>query len=494
MRKQYKNISESISYRDHDDISVEFLIQETHRRRLEMQARGEQPEITKAVSYNQAGLSRRSFLKGVMGGAAATFTLPWLESIAYADNLNPNTPPVRWGCMLFANGVNKKHWWAKEGPGGLELSDSLRPLAPFKEKLLFLENLHIFDETIGVHTPYFTNFLAGETIGNGSIPLLSESCDQYMARTIGRETAIPSLVLGIEPPNAGLSGGKPSIYNSTISWSARTNPIPPEIYPRQLFDRLFDVEGLLRDKSVLDFVNDKASSLKRNVSQHDRDKLDQYMTAIREIEQRIEKATSDDPREGWQPTLSEPNMDRPAQSLPPTTEEHMELMLDLVVLAFQMDKTRIATLLFQKDITGMSFGFLNGVSNTGMHTISHHRNLPNMLEEYRRINHFHSRVYSRFLEKMDAVDEGNGSLLDNSMILFGSTMRDGDIHDANHLPLMICGGKNAHIQGGRVQKYSKLEDRRLCNLHLDLMHRMGLKDLQKFGNSHYALPGISSPV
>lgn len=479
---------ETISFEaDHDDVSIEFLMQETQRRRSELEKLGQLPESRPSILKNTPRFNRRHFLKGL----GVCLALPWMESLAWAAEVDKNLPPKRFASLIFANGVNEAHWWAKGTGAGMELSKTLTPLAAHKEKLLFLENLHIFDNTIGVHTPYFTNFLAGEVIGNGSIPLLAESLDQYLGRTVGQATPVPSLVLGIEPPSVGLAGGKPSIYNSTMSWSARTNPIPPEIYPRQTFDRLFDVKGLIRERSVLDFVYKQANGMKRQLSLRDRDKLDQYLTSVREIEKRIQRATAEKRLEGWVPTLEKPNIDRPEQELPQNVSEHMKLMMDLMVLAFQMDKTRVATLMFQRDITGLTFAFLDGVSNTGMHTISHHRKVPGTLKEYQIINQFHSEMFAYFLDKMDAVDEGNGSLLDNSMILYGSTMTDGDVHDANKLPLILAGGKNCGIKSGRVQSYESLEDRRLCNLHLDILNRMGLAD-EKFGNSHYRLPGIGA--
>jgi hypothetical protein len=485
--------TDTISFEaDHDDVSIEFLMSETRRRRAELARLGQlPPDATPAPGSTFGGpdLSRRHFLRSLGTGVGVALALPWMESLSWAAEIDQRTPPRRYASLIFANGVNTAGWWARANGSSLELSPTLQALNPHRQKLLFLENLHIFDNTIGVHTPYFTNFLAGEVIGNGSIPLLAESLDQYLGRTVGQATPVPSLVLGIEPPSVGLEGGKPSIYNSTMSWSARTNPIPPEIYPRQTFDRLFDVKGLIRERSVLDFVNKQATGLKAKLSARDRDKLDQYLTSVREIEKRIQRATAEKRLEGWVPTLEKPNMDRPGQERPQNVAEHMRLMLDLMVLAFQMDKTRIATLMFQRDITGLSFAFLDGVSNTGMHTLSHHRKVPSVLEEYRRVNQFHAEMFAYFLQKMDSIDEGNGTLLDNSMVLFGSTMADGDIHDANQLPLVLAGGRNCGIKSNRVLRYEKLEDRRLCNLHLDVLNRMGIAD-KKFGNSHYRLPGI----
>jgi len=442
-------------------------------------------------------VTRRAVLRGI----GVTLTLPFMESLAWAMGDNPRPgitgPPRRWATLLFANGVNTTDWWVKGEGAGMELSRSLKPLEAHKEDLLFLDNLHLFDDTVGVHTPYFTNFLSGEKVRKGSIPDLAESIDHYLARTVGNVTPVPNLVLGTEPSSLGSGGGSPGIYNATVTWSSRTSPVPPEIFPRSAFDRLFDISGLVRDRSILDFVSGQAKSIQPHLDARDRDKMDAYLTAIRDIEQRIERATAEDRFEGWRPSIEEPNMQRPADGKPQNVPEHVKLMLDLIVLALQMDKTRIATMVFQKDITGMSFNFLDGVSNTGMHSISHHRKAAQTLAEYQKINQFHVEMLDYMIGKMKGIDEGNGTtLFDNTMLLFGSTMRDGDVHDANDLPLILCGGSACDIKGGRALRYEKLDDRRLCNLHLALAQRMGApgedgKPIQEFGNSHYPLPGLN---
>jgi hypothetical protein len=434
---------------------------------------------------------RRSILRGL----GATLALPWMDSLAFAEGGKAAVAagtgaPRRWACMVFANGVNEEHWWAKGTGAGMQLSKSLQPLMDHREDLLFIDGLHLFDDTVGVHTPYFTNFLAGEKLRTGSIPDLAESVDQFMGRHVGKQTPVPVIALGTEPATYGLTGGSPAIYSATMSWSSKTTPIPPEVFPRQAFDRLFDISGLARDRSVLDFVKGQANRVKRHLDARDKDKLDEYLTSIREIEQRIEKASAEDRFEGWRPSLDKPDMERPGDGKPQNVPDHMQMMIDIMILAFRMDKTRIASLIFQKDITGMSFNFLDGVSNTGMHTISHHRKQSASLEEYQRINQFHVEMLGRMIAKMKSVDEGNCTLLDNTMLLFGSTMRDGDIHDANNVPLILAGGKNCDIRSGRTLSYDRLEDRRLCNLHLAMAQRMGCRTSQ-FGNSHYPLPGLS---
>ncbi len=440
-------------------------------------------------------LTRRAVLRG----AGASLALPFLESFfpagrARAAGLSgaANNPPRRFVAMVFCNGVNVEHWWQKTGPNNrvTQLSKSLAQLAPFQDDLLFLNDLHLFDRTAGVHTPFFTNFLVGMEIPQGSVPCLEQSIDQYMARTVGHAAPVPSLVLGIEPTSFGLAGGRPAIYNGTISWSSRTSPITPEIHPRQAFDRLFDTRGLARDRSVLDFVRGEASALRAGLSAPDQAKLDDYLESVRAIEKRIETATREERPQGWRPTLDEPNLPRPDEGLPQSIPEHMRLMVDLIVLALQMDKTRVATLLLQRDLSNMLFHFLDGVGQTGLHNLSHHRGQADALAQYQITNEYHVGLLKYMLEKMKAVHEGDGAtLLDNTAVLFGSTMADGNAHDGDHLKLILAGGRAMGIQGGRALTFSKLEDRRLCNLHLDLAQRMGCK-IGAFSNSHYPLPGI----
>jgi hypothetical protein len=215
-------------------------------------------------------VSRRTVLKAV----GASLALPWLPSLAWAAGGKATVkagPPRRWATLLFANGVNADHWWVKGSEKGIaELSRSLKPLEPFRDQLLFLENLHLFDDTRGVHTPYFSNFLCGQRLGAGSIPKLATSVDQIMAKAIGHVTPVPSVVLGIEPASMGFAGGKPAVYGATISWSSPTTPVLPEVFPRQAFDRLFDTSGLMKDRSVLDLMLSQARDVRRQLDTYDR--------------------------------------------------------------------------------------------------------------------------------------------------------------------------------------------------------------------------------
>lgn len=320
-----------------------------------------------------------------------------------------------------------------------------------------------------------------------------EAIDDIIAWYTGRETPVPSLVLGIEPAESGLLGGVPSVYYGTISWSSKSTPLAPEIFPRAVFDRLFDTTGLARDKSVLDAVLAQAQDVQRRLSGLDRQKLDEFLHGIRDVELRIERAANDQRLEGWRPSLAAPNLPRPPEALPQDVREHMRLMLDLILLAWRMDKTRVATLIFNRDVSHMQFGFLDGVPNEQLHGISHHKENPEKLAAYQRINQFHVQQLAYLLGQMKAIDEGAGtSLLDNVMLLFGSNMFNGDSHDGRKLPLILAGRGGGALRTGRVIDYSSKpeEEQRLCNLHLAVAQRMGLP-LAGFGDSTAPLADLT---
>ncbi len=434
-------------------------------------------------------VSRRTVLQGV----GASLALPWLESAAWAAGELSHKPPVRFGTLLFANGVNPYEWSASCSGDAMQLSKTLRPLEPFKHDITVLRELHVFNNTSGPHWPLFSNMLSGAQFKQSLIPQGAESIDQVIARHTGKETPVPSLVLGVEPAESGLRGGVPSVYYGTVSWSSPNTPIPPEIYPRAVFDRLFDTSSLIRDRSVLDVVLEQAKDFERTLNRQDRQKLDEFSTSVRELEQRIERAASDDRLEGWRPTLSKPNMDRPAEALPQDVADHMRMMVDLILLAWRMDRTRVATLIFNRDVSHMKFGFLDGVLNDQLHRISHHKDNADMLASYQKINQFHVEQFAYLLRQMKKIDEGGGTtLLDNVMLLFGSNMFNGDSHDGRNLPLVLAGHGGGAIAGGRVLDFGDQpeEDQRACNLYTTLAQTMGVK-LDRFGDSVGGLPGLS---
>lgn len=422
-------------------------------------------------------MKRRHFLHGL----GATLGLPFFESLAQPSN----KAPLRYGCLLFANGVNPHQWWARGEGGAMELSPTLSPLADLKRHITVVNDLHVYNNTSGPHWPLFSNYLSGAQFKETLIPEGGESIDQVIARHTGMETAVPSLVLAVEPAESGLRGGVPSVYYGTVSWSSKNTPIAPEVYPRAVFDRLFDTTGLLRDKSVLDVVLAQSKDMRRVLGNHDQQKLDEFMHGVRDVELRIERAAKEERLEGWRPALTKPNMDRPAATLPQDVAAHMRLMLDLIVLAWQMDKTRVATLIFNRDVSHMKFGFLDGVLNDQLHGISHHKEDPRKLASYQRINQFHVEQLAYLMERMRRIDEGGGTtMLDNVILQFGSNMANGDSHDGRSLPMILAGHGGGSITGGRVIDTAAKpeEQQRACNLYLGIAQRMGVT-LEHFGDS-----------
>jgi len=434
-------------------------------------------------------ISRRTVLQGL----GASLTLPWLESLAWASGEpSASKAPVRFGSLVFANGVNPYQWWAKGSGAQMELSKTLRPLQPYKQDITVLNELHVFNNTSGPHWPLFSNMLSGAQFKPTLIPEGAESIDQVIARHTGKFTPVPSLVLAVEPAESGLRGGVPSVYYGTMSWSSPNTPIPPEVYPRAVFDRLFDTSGLLRQQSVLDAVIEQTRSVSQKLAGSDRRKLDEFQSSVRALEKRIERATSENRLEGWRPSLAKPNMQRPPESLPQDVREHMKLMLDLLVLAWQMDKTRVATLIFNRDVSHMKFGFLDGVLNDQLHGISHHKDKEDKLASYQRINEFHVEQFAYLLSKMKGIDEGGGStMLDNVILLFGSNMFNGDSHDGRNLPLVLAGHGGGKLKPGRVLDFENHseEQQRACNLYLSIAQQMGI-DLASFGDSVGPLSGL----
>lgn len=434
-----------------------------------------------ATKNQQPRTSRRLILRGT----GATLALPFLESVAWAAGNEKAKAPVRWGSLLFANGVNTEHWWAKGEGTEMELSPTLSPLSPFRGKFSYLRGLHIYNSTAGPHWPLFSNYLNGAVFKPTQIPQGRESVDQLIARHVGRQTPLPSMTLAVEPAEHGIRGGVPAVYYSTISWSSKNTPVPPEVYPRAAFDRLFDTGGMLRERSVLDAVLGQSKDLSRKLGGADKQKLEAYMQGVRELEQRIQRATKEGRLEGWQPSVKEAHIPRPPAETPQDVRDHMRMMCDLLLLALQMDKTRVATLLFNRDVSHMQFGFLEGVQNTILHGISHHKQDKDKLASYQKINQFHVEQLAYLLERMEATDEGNGTtLLDNVILMFGSNMLDGHIHDGRDLPLLLAGRGGGKLQTGLNLNYSGRPEpeQRLCNLHLATAQAMGAK-IKQFGDS-----------
>jgi len=426
-------------------------------------------------------LHRRTILKGM----GATLALPWLESLAWAtggDAAVAAGPPKRWAALIFANGVVPDRWWAKETPAGLDLCDVLQPLAPHQQNLVFFENLRLVKDPPfkAPHGTHFCNLLSGAPVQRGSVPKLATSLDHYLAQIVGRDTVLPVLNLGCR------AGNIRGVNLSTINWSSPTTPVIPESYPRQAFDRLFDVTSKAEDQSILDDVLGQVHAVRRRLDAADQAKLDEYTDSVRQVESQIDRAIKNTrPPGAWKPTLGEPDMERPEEGWPEAVPDYMRLMMDLILLSFRMDKTRIATLTFNNDgVNYMKFGFLDGLPNMEHHGISHHGGNPQRIEHHCRTIQYHAEQLAYFLDRMKSIDEGGVSMLDNSSILFGTNFIDGHHHTVDSVPLIAAGGKNT-IRGGRVISAQREMDRPACNLYLSMARVMGV-EVDQFGDSYRA--------
>jgi len=417
--------------------------------------------------------------------------LPWMESLLVfgqaAEAVKTSTPPLRLGIVFFSNGVEPIHWWAKGAGANMELGPAAQPMMPHREDMVFINGL--FNQSAFVSTsPHLgrMNLLSGAPVSlNPNEIRVGTSMDQVIASQIGGRTQIPSLVLGIEPNELRLEDGLSMVYGSSLSWVSATKPATKEIYPSRAFDRLVgDGTGRKIDRSILDEVRQDSQSLRPKISHGDNVKLTEYFESIRDIEKRIEKASKEERIEGWRPTLAQPDMPRPKNELPQNVPDHMQLMLDLIVLAFQMDKTRIATVMLNNDLSQMNFKFLEGVQGALHLDLTHNGKAPDKEAMYLKTNQFHIAQFAYLTRRMKEISEGETTLLDNSILMCASSLFDGDAHSANQLPILITGKGGGTIKGGRILDYMDKGDekRKACSLHLTIMDRMGVK-LDRFGDA-----------
>jgi Protein of unknown function (DUF1552) len=435
--------------------------------------------------------SRRTFLKGV----GVTMALPWLESLpvwgaaTVAGDL-PAPCPKRFAALFMGCGVNHPNWWAKSTRDTMELGPCLEPLSPLKAKINVISGLFNKHATgVGIHPGQTGNILSGAALQKGAELKGGISIDQELARHLGEETVQPSMVLGCEQPITGYHETNFSMaYSSHISWQSATSPVPMEVYPSLAFDSLFDNRGSRRNQSILDRVCADAADLSRRVSLGDRAKLDEYLTSVREVEKRAapmrtakQKAdlfASDRGR-------STGTMQRPDNGLPEDIREHMRLMCDIVALGFQTDKTRIATLLLCRDISGLFYPFLD--VREAHHSASHN----DLSKAYERVTRYYCSQLAYLASRLDAMPEGDGTVLDNSCLLFTSSMWSGTKHDASKLPVVLAGGLGGTLPTGRVFNYADEGDhnRKLCSMYLSIMDRMGVT-LERFGDADTRLAGF----
>src|SRR4051812_18646218 len=360
--------------------------------------------------------SRRTFLRG----AGVAMAVPWLESMpvwgASTGGAAASVAPRRFASLFMGCGINMDHWWARGAGKEMELGRSLAPMEPLKHKMNFITGLFNKSATgVGIHPGQTGNMLSGASLQKGSELRGGVSMDQVLATHFADQTVQPSMVLGCEQPITGYHETNFSMaYSSHISWQSATSPVPMEVYPSLAFDSLFENRGSRRNESILDRVRTQASDLSKQVSAGDKAKLDEYLTSVREVEKRAESMraaqakAADRGKDRGQPLIA---MKRPDDGLPEDIREHMRLMCDIVALGFQTDKTRVATLLLNRDLSGLFYPFLD--VRSAHHSASH----DDRSAAYERISRYYCSQFAYLAGKLDAMPEGDGtSVLDNSCL------------------------------------------------------------------------------
>lgn len=436
-------------------------------------------------------ISRRRLLRG----AGVVMTLPWLESLpvwgetAEAPKAAAELPK-RFVVQFMGTGVNPDHWWAKGHGTAMELSKSLQPLDPFKTKLNVIDGLFNKPSTgVGIHPGMTGNILSGMPLTKGAVLHGGISIDQMLASKRGQNTMQPSLIVACEQPLTGYHESNFSMaYSSHISWQSPDSPVPAEVYPSLAFDSLFENSGSRRMESILDRVSAEASSLRTHISKDDRTRLDEYLSSVREVEQRAQKMrgdmgkAADKAKDKGKPLTA---MKRPDDGLPEDIREHNRLMCDVVALAIQTDKTRIASMLMCRDLSGLFYPFLD--VHNAHHLASHH----DTSDEYERITRHYVTQLAYLAGRLQAMPEGEGSVLDNTCLLWLSSMFSGSNHDNYKLPILTVGGLGGALETGRVMNYrgNGDENRKVCSMYLSLMDKMGVK-LDRFGDADARLLGF----
>jgi hypothetical protein len=432
--------------------------------------------------------SRRKFLRG----CGVALSLPWFESVLPRTTRAADAvvkPPIRSAFIYFPNGVFEKLWVPEQTGRDYTLSPSLEPLAPVRDDVLVLSGLDKKNSHGGDgHYAKTANFLTGmpvtkttgKNISSGGI-----SVDQLIAQHTSQFTPLPSLELGTEPVISGIDSnvGYTRLYGSYISWQSPTRPVAKEINPRLVYERLFgrsisgNSEKADSYRNLLDFVLEDARQLRPQLGRDDQFKMDEYLDSVRAVEQRIEYSVRHESQERSQDTTTAIEAARPG--IPRDFREHIAIMMDLMVLAFQTDSTRVCSLMFANDVSGRNFSFLDGVSG-GHHELSHHENNEQKIAQYQKINRWHVQQFVNLLTKMKSIPEGEGTLLDNSMILFGSSISDGNRHDPDNLPILLGGRAGGTLDTGRHIASEGMVP--LCNLYVSMLDRAGV-EVESFGDS-----------
>ena len=430
-------------------------------------------------------IPRRTMLKGL----GASLALPLLDGMVPAFTALRDTaadPVRRLGIVYVPNGMMMDHWTPATEGIGFNFPTILQPLERFRDQVEVLSGMHGVDAE-GPHARASTRFLTGVASqrDDGSNLKAGISMDQIAGRVLGQETQLATLELAIDGRDfaGSCDEGFSCAYTNTISWANDTTPLPMENNPRAVFERLFGDSGstdpavrkarLEKDASLLDSVTDRARYLSRQLGSTDQAKLDQYLEAVRDIERRIQMAEAQSEREL-------PVVDQPA-GIPDTFGEHTKMMFDLLALAYETDLTRVATFMMGREITGRTYAEI-GVPDAH-HPISHHQRDPVKLEKLMKINLYHAELFAEFIARLNSTPDGDGTLLDHSMIVYGAGMADSNSHYSGNLPILLAGG--AAGTGGRHMQHEP--DTPLANLHLSLLDKMGVP-IESLGDSPGRLP------
>jgi Protein of unknown function (DUF1552) len=427
-------------------------------------------------------LSRRAFLRG----AGVAIALPFLESMVPAATPLAQTAAkakTRFGAIYFPHGATMYKWTPEKDGADFEFSEILEPLKPFRDRVTLISDLshpsaYGGGSATSNHTRSAAAFLSGAQAKSGPQAYLGITVDQYAAQKIGQDTPLPSLELGIEDPSLSCGDGLSCAYRDTISWQSPTSPLPMQNNPQVVFERLFgdgstDTERRSRRQqslSLLDSVMGEASSLQRRLPSTDRARVDQYLNDVREIERRIEKAD--------QQVSEDLNVPAAPAGVPKDFEEHIKLMFDLWVLAWQADITRVTTLLMAKELSNAVYP-RSGVRDA-FHILSHHSNLKENMERFAVLNRYHVSTFTYLLQKLKAIQEADGNVLDHSVILYGSAMSDGNQHNHAPLPVILAGAASGRLKGGRHLRNPK--DTSMSNLLVAILDKLGIQK-ESFGDS-----------
>src|SRR6516164_2217605 len=432
-------------------------------------------------------LSRRTFLQG----AGITIALPFLESMVPAATPLAQTAAsgskTRFGAIYFPHGATM-YKWTPEGDGTtFEFSEILEPLKPYRDRINIISDMshpqaYGGGSATSNHTRSAAAYLSGAQAKSGPQAYLGVTADQVAAQKIGQDTAMPSLELGIEDPSLSCGDGLSCAYRDTISWQSPTSPLPIQNNPQVVFERLFgdgSTDALRRARreqslSLLDSVMGDVNALNKKVSANDRARVDQYLNDLREIERRIEKA--------GQQVSSDLNVPPAPTGVPKDIEEHIKLMYDLWVLAWQADLTRVTTLLMAKELSNVVHAE-DGIRDA-FHILSHHSNIRENMDKFAVLNRYHVSLLAHLLGKLQSIPDGDGTLLDHSMVLYGSAMSDGNQHNHGPLPIVLAGGASGALKGGRHIRSAK--DTTMSNLLLAMLDKLGTP-AERFGDSTGAL-------